>query len=113
MPNDATMENTNLDYLTTNKGKLVADLKVVLADAEEMLRSAAAATGDKAVQMREKAAASLRVASEKMVDLQLAAVEKSKAAARVTDDYVHENPWAAIGIAAALGFLVGLVVSRG
>jgi len=113
MPNDTTMENADMDYQTTNKGKLVADLKVVLADAEEMLRAAAATTGDKAVQLRERAAASLRVASEKMVDLQLSAVEKSKAAARVTDDYVHESPWAAIGIAAALGFLVGLAVSRG
>jgi ElaB/YqjD/DUF883 family membrane-anchored ribosome-binding protein len=30
----------------------------------------------------------------------------------VTDEYVHENPWQAIGIGAAIGFLVGLVVSR-
>ena len=33
-------------------------------------------------------------------------------AARATDDYVHDNPWQAIGVAAAVGFLVGLVISR-
>ena len=117
MPNDSTMDNTENaynDYLaTTTKGKLMADLRLVLADAEEMLRAAAATTGDRAVQLREKAAASLRTASDKMVDMQLAAVERSKVAARATDDYVHESPWQAIGIAAGVGFLLGLVVSRG
>ena len=36
----------------------------------------------------------------------------TKAAARATDDWVHENPWGSIGIAAGVGFLVGLLVSR-
>jgi len=40
------------------------------------------------------------------------AVDRAKAAARATDEYVHDNPWQAIGIGAAIGFLVGLVVSR-
>jgi ElaB/YqjD/DUF883 family membrane-anchored ribosome-binding protein len=34
------------------------------------------------------------------------------AAARVTDDYVHDNPWQAIGVAAAVGFLAGLLIAR-
>ena len=38
--------------------------------------------------------------------------ESAKAAARVTDEYVHDNPWQAIGIGAAVGFLAGLVISR-
>jgi ElaB/YqjD/DUF883 family membrane-anchored ribosome-binding protein len=33
-------------------------------------------------------------------------------AARATDEYVHDNPWQAIGVAAAVGFLLGLVVAR-
>jgi ElaB/YqjD/DUF883 family membrane-anchored ribosome-binding protein len=97
---------------TTSKGKLVADLKVVLADAEDMLKAAAASTGEKALELREKAAASLKSASEKIVDLQDVVVEKGKLAARATDDYVHENPWKAVGIAAGVGFLLGLLVNR-
>jgi ElaB/YqjD/DUF883 family membrane-anchored ribosome-binding protein len=31
---------------------------------------------------------------------------------RATDDYVHEHPWRAVGVAAAVGFLVGLLVNR-
>jgi ElaB/YqjD/DUF883 family membrane-anchored ribosome-binding protein len=40
------------------------------------------------------------------------AIDRAKAAARVTDDYVHDNPWRAIGAAAAAGFLIGLLVNR-
>ncbi len=33
-------------------------------------------------------------------------------ATEVTDAYVRENPWAAIGIAAAIGIVIGFVASR-
>jgi ElaB/YqjD/DUF883 family membrane-anchored ribosome-binding protein len=45
-------------------------------------------------------------------DLSDDASESARAAARVTDDYVRDNPWQAIGIAAAVGFLAGLALSR-
>ncbi len=95
-----------------SKDKLVADLKVVIADAEELLRAAAAATGERASELRERASASLKRAAEKMEDLQAAAVERGKAAARATDDYVHDHPWRSVGIAAAVGFVLGLMVNR-
>ena len=44
--------------------------------------------------------------------LAAAVVEKTKAAARATDDYVHDNPWKAVGVAAGVGFLLGLLVNR-
>jgi len=94
------------------KDKLMADLKIVLADAEAMLRSAASSTGEKAAELREKATATIMSASEKLADLQSVAREKSKAAVEATDDFVHERPWTAIGIAAGVGFLLGLLVNR-
>jgi ElaB/YqjD/DUF883 family membrane-anchored ribosome-binding protein len=39
-------------------------------------------------------------------------VEKTKAAARATDDYVHDNPWQAIGAAAVVGLILGALISR-
>jgi ElaB/YqjD/DUF883 family membrane-anchored ribosome-binding protein len=38
---------------------------------------------------------------------------KTKQAARVTDEYVHENPWKAVGIAAGAGLIIGMLISRG
>jgi ElaB/YqjD/DUF883 family membrane-anchored ribosome-binding protein len=97
---------------TTTEQKMTSDVKGFLSDAEELLKSAASATGDAAVKLREKASAKLRQASEKVADLQADLLDKGKNAARATDDYVHEHPWQAIGIAAAAGFLVGLLVNR-
>ena len=39
-------------------------------------------------------------------------VTKSKAAARATDDYVHDHPWKAVGVAAGVGLLIGLLLNR-
>jgi len=108
----AIFNRTEVIMESLNKDKMLADLKVVLADAESFLKTAAATTGEKATELREKAAASLKSASEKIVDLQSAALEKGKAAAHATDDFVHERPWTSVGIAAAAGFLLGLLVNR-
>ena len=43
--------------------------------------------------------------------IQEAVVTKTKAAAATTDQYVHENPWKTIGIAAGLGFVIGLLMA--
>ena len=45
-------------------------------------------------------------------DLQRTLTEKTRVAATATDDFVHENPWAALGIAATVGCLVGFLLSR-
>jgi ElaB/YqjD/DUF883 family membrane-anchored ribosome-binding protein len=97
---------------TVNKDKLITDLKIVLGDAEELLKAAASSTGERATELRDKAATTLKRATEKMADLQDVVVEKSKVAARATDDFVNDNPWRAVGIAAAAGFLLGLLVNR-
>jgi ElaB/YqjD/DUF883 family membrane-anchored ribosome-binding protein len=95
-----------------NKEKLVADLKVVVADAEELLRATASQAGEKVVAARERIQASLATAKVKLGEAERALLEKTKQAAKATDEYVHENPWQAVGIAAAAGFLLGLLISR-
>ena len=95
-----------------SKEKLLSDVKVVLADAEDLLKAAAATTGEKAVELRERAAVALKRAKEKVQDVQDVVIEKSKVVARATDDYVHDLPWTAVGIAAGVGFLIGLLVNR-
>lgn len=90
----------------------MTDIKAVLADAEDLLKQAASTTGDRANELREKAMAQLKQAKEKASDVQVIVVEKGKAAARVTDDYVHDHPWQSLGMAAAAGFIVGLLINR-
>lgn len=95
-----------------NKEKLVADLKVVVADAEELLRATASAAGEKAAVARERIQASLATAKVKLGEAERALLEKTKEAARVTDDYVRDNPWQAVGIAAVAGLVLGILISR-
>jgi len=94
------------------RSRLIDDFSAVLSEAEDMLRRAAGETGDKARDMRSQVEAKLLSAKLRLQELQGQAMDQASAAARPTDDYVHDNPWQAIGVAAAVGFLVGLVVSR-
>jgi ElaB/YqjD/DUF883 family membrane-anchored ribosome-binding protein len=54
----------------------------------------------------------LDAAMEKAQHLQAVAVEKGKVAAQTTDEFVHEQPWKAVGIAAGIGLVVGLLIGR-
>ena len=92
--------------------KLVSDFKAVVADTEELLKLTAGQAGDKVADVRVRLNDKLTAAKYKLQDLEAAVVQKTKAAARVTDDYVHENPWKAVGVAAGVGFLLGLLVNR-
>lgn len=51
-------------------------------------------------------------AKNKIADAQDAMSRKYRVAADTTDDFVHENPWKAITIAALAGVVVGMLASR-
>lgn len=90
--------------------KLLKDFNMVIAETEELLKSVSAAGGDKANAWRAGVEQNLKAAKDKLVQLEEAAVEKSREAARATDDYVHDKPWQAIGIAAGVSVLVGVTL---
>ena len=95
-----------------NTDKLVADLKVVIADAEELLRATASAAGEKASAARARMEDSVRAAKAKLAKAQDAMTDQATAAAQATDDYVHAHPWKAVGFAAAIGVILGMLISR-
>jgi ElaB/YqjD/DUF883 family membrane-anchored ribosome-binding protein len=100
------------DLTAAQTDKLLADLRLVVADAEELLRTTAGQAGEGAAELRAKVQASLARAREGLADAQDAALAKAKAAGRAADDYVHENPWRSVGIAAGVGVVVGLLIGR-
>jgi ElaB/YqjD/DUF883 family membrane-anchored ribosome-binding protein len=89
-----------------------SDLQRTISGAEDMLAQAAAETGDKAVELRNRAAAQLQALRERLTLAQDLALESSRRAARDTDIYVHQNPWRVIAAAAAAGMIVGLLINR-
>ncbi|SOE51282.1 Probable transmembrane protein [plant metagenome] len=94
------------------KDKLIDSVKHSLTDAEDLLREAAASTGDRAAELRERALHSLKRTREALYDAQDALVERGRKAARVTDDYVHDKPWQAIAAVGLTGLLLGLLLGR-
>ncbi len=95
-----------------SKEKLISDFKVVVADAEELLRATANQAGDKATELRSKIQGRLADAKVRLADAEAAVVDKAKLVGRAADDYVHDNPWRSVGVAAGIGFIVGLLIGR-
>lgn len=83
------------------ENNLMTDLKAVIADAEELLRATANQAGPKVQEARERAEESLRAAREHL-----------KGAGAELDSQVRANPWAAVGIAAGVGLVLGILLSR-
>jgi ElaB/YqjD/DUF883 family membrane-anchored ribosome-binding protein len=98
--------------MSLTREKLVDDFSEMLTEAEDLMKRAANETGERAKDLRTQVEAKLLAAKLRLQELQGDAVDQAKAAARVTDDYVHDNPWQAIGAAAAIGFVVGLMMNR-
>lgn len=94
------------------KEKLTQDLKIVIADAEELLRATASQAGEKVVVAREKIQDSLHRAKVKLAEAEDVMMDKTKQAARATDEYVHDHPWKAVGVAAGIGLIIGLLIGR-
>ena len=100
------------DIMMGQKDKLMGDLRTVISDAEEVLRMTADEAGEGAANLRGRVQARMNQAKADLIHLQEAAVEKAKAAGHAADDFVHDNPWKSIGIAAGIGLVVGLLISR-
>lgn len=94
------------------KDKLMADLRLVVADAEELLRMTADQASETAVDIRSRIQSRMQQAKADLLALQETAVAKARAAGHATDEFVHENPWRSIGIATGAGLLLGLLIAR-
>ena len=103
------METTN----TVGSGKLMQDLRSVVGDTEELISATAGETRERVAGARSQAQESLREARRQVAALQRDLVARTRAAGQSTDRYVHDHPWASIGLAAGTGLIVGLLMRRG
>jgi ElaB/YqjD/DUF883 family membrane-anchored ribosome-binding protein len=97
---------------TAAREQLLTDLKSVVADSQELLEATAGAAGDRAAAARARVEESLREAKSKIEQLDAEIMGQVKEAAKVADEYVHAHPWGAVGIAAAAGLLLGVIIAR-
>jgi ElaB/YqjD/DUF883 family membrane-anchored ribosome-binding protein len=97
---------------TGARDQLLSDLKTVIQDAEAWLRHSGHLTGEEFKVAKAKFERTLVKAKDDIIRLEEAAVEKAKVAAKVTDEYVKENPWKAVGLGTAVGVVIGMLIAR-
>jgi ElaB/YqjD/DUF883 family membrane-anchored ribosome-binding protein len=81
--------------------KLMKDLKAVVGNAEDLLKATADQSGEQVARIRARAEESLRVARARMRDV-----------GGELDEQVRENPWTAVGVAAGIGLVLGILIAR-
>ena len=92
--------------------QLTADLKAVVNDAEALLKATAGDASARMNGVRDRLEESVKATRARIAEMEDAVVAQTKAAAQATNEYVHENPWPSIGVAAAAGLVLGVLLGR-
>ncbi len=100
------------EMTSAQRNKLMDDLRVVISDAEELLRLTADQASGTVAEVRGRIESRLQQARSQLSHMQEIAIARAKAAGHAADEYVHENPWKSIGAAAGFGLLIGVLISR-
>ncbi|KQV96079.1 MULTISPECIES: DUF883 family protein [unclassified Roseateles] len=94
------------------KEKLASDFRAVMEDIDALMTATTNKADGEVKALRARIQDRLSGAKDKLLDAQHEALQRAKDAAVATDDYVHANPWQAIGAAAAVGLAIGVLIGR-
>lgn len=97
---------------TVTTAKLKEDLAAVMRDAEALINASADQGSEKMTQARAKIRSSLEAAKARVLEAEHAAVQRGEDALHATEDYAKRNPWQAMGIAAGVGLVIGVLLAR-
>lgn len=97
---------------TVTTAKLKEDLAAVMRDAEALINASADQGSEKMTEARAKIRSSLEAAKARVLEAERAAVQRGEDALHATEDYAKRNPWQAMGIAAGVGLVIGVLLAR-
>ena len=100
------------DVLDDASSSISEEFQNFVADIEELFKSSASLTGDELTAAKEKIASRLNEAKSHLGDVKDSVTERAKQTYEAADDYVHEQPWSAVGAGAAVGLLLGFLIAR-
>src|SRR4051812_32166937 len=92
--------------------RVMADLKSLVRDSEDLLKATAGDVSEKAKEARTRVAAALERAKVSCDDLQEQTIASAKAAAKKADTMIRTHPYESIGVALGIGLLIGVLVAR-
>lgn len=83
-----------------------------VADIEELLKATTNLSGEDLEKAKVKLQERVKAARETIAEISQSLGPRTREAATITNNYVHKQPWTAIGISAVTGFLSGYLFSR-
>jgi len=105
-------EKLDKEEAVISSDQLMGDFKALMADAEALIKATVSHEEGPISAIRSKALETLTNAKETLSNAQGPFTEKAKVVAEGADEFVHRNPWEAVGVAAGLGLLLGLFIRR-
>lgn len=91
---------------------LVRDMNRMVADSERLVDAMAGEASDEIARARSKAEQSLKTARVHLDGSRASVLRRARTLARSTRQHVRNEPWKTLGIAAGVGLVVGLLLSR-
>ena len=98
--------------MEATRDELLSEFKALIGDAEALLKATTDQAGETVAAVRQRIEQRLEEGKKSVAEAEVLLFEKTKEAARNAEDYVRENPWNAVGIAAGVGLVVGLLMRR-
>jgi ElaB/YqjD/DUF883 family membrane-anchored ribosome-binding protein len=89
-----------------------AEIQSLIADVEDLVARIADPKDADVARIRTKVLRAVGSAKESLADSTESLKRQAQRAASTADDYVHDSPWQAIGIAALVGAVVGILATR-
>ena len=91
---------------------IARDIQNVVTDAQELLKTVQSEGQTRLTEVKGQVQAKLDNAKQMLGQLGTQVQDGAKQAMDTTDTYVRDNPWRAVGISAAVGALVGILIAR-
>ena len=94
------------------RSRMAGDFRTIITDSEDLLKAAATVSGEGFAAARTKFEDKLRRAKATLADASQPVFDRTRESAAAADNYVHGNPWTAVGVAIAAGVLIGFLVAK-
>lgn len=92
--------------------RLISDVKVLIDDAEELLRATADQTGERIVELRQRLQRKIEEGRNALVAQENEWRQKAEQVRARSENYLRENIWTTVAMAAGIGMLLGLLLRR-
>ena len=100
------------DGVNDVKAAATAEIKSLIADVEDLMARIADLKDADVMRVRNKVQRAVDATKQSLADGADAIRQHAQSAANTADDFVRESPWQAVGIAALVGAVVGILATR-